>query len=398
MENKGMDLWQEDGDAARVTSFFTALEAAEDVRERIRAKTLNLAQKPMSRRLPRLKLPRLRYIAAACLLVLVCAALLNAVARGLDSGALEMPFVKWNTGSGANAAPAVATADSTADSFFGAAEEMTADRLDETSVADRDSAPADEAYNIENVYSPNKIIYAMNAQLRVNDIGEAMRGLEEQARKSGGYVAASRQSNQENRQSGSLTLRIPAEAFMEFTNSLDQWGTVTDKYIFSDDVTEQYMDKESRLKSWQTQEDRYLEFFSSAKTVEEMIMIENALNEVRREKEALEGRLKYWDSKISYSDVNLELTQQRTEAVVSDPWQPASFARTLEAAKNAVIKTVSVAWNGFNNFVVFLGYALPALIILALFCLGLRVWLQRRGVRRRAALAEATRTEKRVEE
>ncbi|MDR1603180.1 MAG: DUF4349 domain-containing protein [Gracilibacteraceae bacterium] len=390
MENKELDLWREE-DGERVGNFFAALEAEEAVRERIQAKTLTLAQAAASRRLPRLprlrlpqlRWPLLRYIAAACALVLVCTVVFNLAAGG---GRNE-------TGGGGAAAGYVVSNDYLVE----AAADSAAPLYDEGAIKGAQGAREDSYSSVAESYpaapvpaaeapAPDKIIYSLQAQLRVNDVDEAMRGLENTARTMGGYVAGSRQSNLEY---GYLTLRIPAETFAAFTDSLPQWGTVTDKYIFTDDVTEQYMDAESRLKSWQAQEDRYLEFFAAAETVEEMIMIEGALSEVRREKESLEGQIKYWDSKVAYSEVNLELTQKRAETAVTDPWQPVSWNGTLEAAKNAVVKTVSVVWNGLNSAVILLGYALPVLIVLALAALGLRVGLRRRKARRQAALAAA---------
>ncbi|MDR1320472.1 MAG: DUF4349 domain-containing protein [Gracilibacteraceae bacterium] len=385
MDDKELNLWREDGDGERAARFFAGLEADETVRERVRAKTRDLTQKPAAPRPVWKKMPRLRYIIAAAVLVLVCAALINLTRAPLES-AVSNAYGGMAAGGAAEAPMAMAQADIA---------------YEDTAAYDKDAGEA--RYGAENVagaagggaVSPeeapraDKIIYTLDAQLRVDNVAEAMRSLEARARELGGYVSGSRQNNQDYWQYGSLNLRVPATEFAAFADSLATWGTVTDKYIYSNDITEQYMDADSRLKSWQAQEDRYLEFFSAAETVEEMIMIENALNEVRREKESLAGQLKYWDSKLTYSEVNLELTQQRTDVAVTDPWQPVSFSRTLEAAKNAVIKTVSMAWNGFNGVVVLLGYALPVLIILLIAALVLRAWLRTKKARRQAAIAAA---------
>ncbi|MDR1961335.1 MAG: DUF4349 domain-containing protein [Gracilibacteraceae bacterium] len=388
MEDRELRSWEDDGDLGRVKNFFAAFSPDEAAGERVRAKTHALTQERGKAKRP-LKMPRLRYIIAAAALVLICAATVNIAARG-DGSYGNDNFA---------AAPSASYVEDSVKSYEEMGQTEAAGRdvgnyLADSSVSEPMSEPQ-AAAGATGAAAPreDKIIYTMEAQLRVNSVAEAMRGLEAKARALGGYVAGSRQSNQDYWQYGSLTLRIPSEEFTLFSDALAEWGTVTDRYVYSDDVTESYFDVESRLKSWQAQEDRYLEFFSAAETVEEMILIESALDEVRREKEVLEGQLKYWDSKVAYSEVRLELTQQSTDVAVTDPWQPVSFSRTLAAAKNAVIKTVSVAWNGLNRAVVFLGYALPVLILLLVLWLAARAWLRRRKARRQAALAQAVGTE-----
>ncbi|MDR1070067.1 MAG: DUF4349 domain-containing protein [Gracilibacteraceae bacterium] len=386
MDDKELTLWREDGDGERAARFFAGLEADETVKERIRAKTRDLTQKPAAPKFAWKKMPRLRYIIAAAALILVCVVLVNS-ARGPLGNAVSNAYGGLASGGAAEAPMAMAQADSANEMAYdgGEAYDRGAGYLTENV----SGAAGGGAVSPEEAPREDKIIYTLDAQLRVDNVAEAMRALEARARELGGYVSGSRQNNQDYWQYGSLNLRVPATEFAAFADSLPTWGTVTDKYIYSNDITEQYMDTDSRLKSWQAQEDRYLEFFSAAETVEEMIMIENALNEVRREKESLTGQLKYWDSKLTYSEVNLELTQQRTDVAVTDPWQPVSFSRTLEAAKNAVIKTVSMAWNGFNSVVVLLGYALPVLIILLIAALVLRAWLRAKKARRQAAITAA---------
>ncbi|MDR0434554.1 MAG: DUF4349 domain-containing protein, partial [Gracilibacteraceae bacterium] len=394
MDDKELNLWREDGDGERAARFFADVEADETTKKRIRAKTLDLTVNPAPARPFWKKMPKARYIIAAVALVLICAALVNFTRDAVTKYSLTTSGQVLGGGAVAdnyNYAARENSQDGAA--FFGDYEEAMPMEAPMAEASAR-SAPVYGGSGQNGEAAPNatgedKIIYTLNAQLRVNSVEEAMRGLEAQARKLGGYVSASRQNNQDYWQYGSLNLRVPAESFAEFTDSLSDWGTVMDKYIYSNDVTEEYMDTDSRLKSWQAQEERYLEFFAAAETVEEMIMIESALSEVRREKEALAGQLKYWDSKVSYSEVNLELSQQRTDVAVTDPWQPVSFSRTLEAAKNAVIKTVSTAWNGFNKLVVILGYALPVLIILLILGLILRVVLRKRKARRQNALTAA---------
>jgi hypothetical protein len=227
-------------------------------------------------------------------------------------------------------------------------------------------------------FSRQKTIYMLNISLKADDVKVASKALEEKAKTLGGYVAESTRTNYDNSVTAFLSLRIPSEQFETFKSSISQFGTVVNEHQNTEDVSMAYFDTETRLRSWEAQEQRYLEILQKANSVEDILKIENSLAAVRQEIESLKGQLKYYDNRVEYSQVTINIEQARNDLTINNPWQPISLNNTLLAVKNALIKTVSFLWNALNYVLVFIGYALPVLVVLLLIWLVCRIIIKRR--------------------
>ncbi|UUC46329.1 DUF4349 domain-containing protein [Flavobacterium cerinum] len=105
-----------------------------------------------------------------------------------------------------------------------------------------------------------------------------------------------------------LTVRIPNTAFDTFINDISKGVSHFDrKEISSDDVTEEYIDIESRVNTKKTLEKRYLDLLNKATKVSEILEIEKGLATVREEIESIEGRLKYLQSRVALSTIHIEM-------------------------------------------------------------------------------------------
>jgi hypothetical protein len=71
------------------------------------------------------------------------------------------------------------------------------------------------------------------------------------------------------------------------------------------DVTEEFIDVEARLKAKKDLEARYLELLKLAKRVEEMLSIESQLSNVRAEIESMQGRLNFLRNQVDYSTIKI---------------------------------------------------------------------------------------------
>ncbi len=104
-----------------------------------------------------------------------------------------------------------------------------------------------------------------------------------------------------------VIVRVPSKNFDFFLSDISKGVTYFDnKEISSQDVTEEYIDLDARLKAKKVLEDRYLELLKKANKVSEMLEIEAQLSTIREEIEAKEGQLRYMQSQISMSTISIE--------------------------------------------------------------------------------------------
>lgn len=104
-----------------------------------------------------------------------------------------------------------------------------------------------------------------------------------------------------------LTVRVPSQNFDSFINAISKGVSYFErKDISSQNVTEQYIDLTSRLKTKRKLEERYLQILQKATKISEILEIEKQISAIREEIEAKEGQLKYLESRVAESTVTIE--------------------------------------------------------------------------------------------
>lgn len=219
--------------------------------------------------------------------------------------------------------------------------------------------PADESL-------PRKMTYNINVNLQVEDIELAVERITDEVKNRGGFVVESSQDQYQKNTSAQATVKIPSDQLEGFRELLPSLGSLLSLNTTANDITNQYYDAETRLRSWEAQESRYLEILEEAKTVEEILQIENYLGNIRMQIEQLKGQLKLWDHEVSYSTVQISFQTTPNPVKVDNPWQPVAWSKTWQAARDAVLKTLSSSWNGINYLFVGIAYATPYLLLLVM--------------------------------
>ena len=109
-----------------------------------------------------------------------------------------------------------------------------------------------------------------------------------------------------------MVLKVKSDDFKASLDFLKSKAISLDQEkITSRDVTEEFIDIESRLKSNKAVRDRYqVVLKDKAKTVEEVLLAENSILNIQEEIEAKEGRLLYLKSQVSMSTIILQLYQE----------------------------------------------------------------------------------------
>ncbi|MEZ4778077.1 MAG: DUF4349 domain-containing protein [Flavobacteriaceae bacterium] len=181
-----------------------------------------------------------------------------------------------------------------------------------------------------------------------------------------GFIQSDNAGKNYNQLYRNMVIRVPTEKFQPFIDSLSKGVPYFDqKDISRQDVSEEFVDLEARLKAKRELENRYLELLKQAKSVKEMLEIERELSVIREEIEAKQGRLNYLQNKVSLSTVNIEFYKQTAETGV-----------TLSYGQK-IVNALKGGWDGVSVFFLGLLYLWPLFVFVLIGILVLRRYLRR---------------------
>lgn len=215
------------------------------------------------------------------------------------------------------------------------------------------------------------VIYQADLQLRVKKFDKTVQMLEEKVRQYGGYIAESNVSKEGTEQmSGRIKLRIPQSHFQDFLHDAEsQAAEVIQRDITGQDVTEEYVDLGSRLKSKRVVEERLISFMNNAQKTEDLLKISSDLAAVQEEIETIEGKMKFLENQTALSTITITLHENK----VVVPEIEKDNLNTWEKTKKQFIKSTNVLLAAMSGLVVFLIGNLPIFIILLI--IGILIFL-----------------------
>jgi hypothetical protein len=150
----------------------------------------------------------------------------------------------------------------------------------------------------------------------------------------GGDILAMSQTGQGENRSALITARVPSDRFDEALRQLKTLdGEVITSSVDAKDVTDQFTDLQARLVAKQAEEQRYLQLFPQAKTVDETLKIDAALGNVRVQIEQLQGQINLIKNRTEFSTISMSITPAVTvPAETGGVWDPAkTFAKAIAA-------------------------------------------------------------------
>lgn len=241
------------------------------------------------------------------------------------------------------------------DSYGGIGESENVADMDDTA-GNEESAPLNP--------EERKVMYNAFVTLEVDDIDSSIKEIEKTVTKEKGYVVEVNFSSNEERNYGSVILRIPTDSLTSFLDGVEEYsGKVTEKRVVGQDITEEYVDLTSRLKAKRVVEERLLDLLSRAEKTEDLLKISNDLSIVQEEIEQVMGRMKYLDNKTEYAEVQIEFIDV---SVNVQEVKGKEELKTGEKIKQTFVASINSIVAFFSGLAVFLiGYS-PILILLAI--------------------------------
>lgn len=178
----------------------------------------------------------------------------------------------------------------------------------------------------------------------------------------------------------SITIRVPAE---KLNQSLDRIRSESDQdpqteSLSSQDVTNEYVDLQSRLKNLEAAEVELTKIMQEAHRTEDVLAVYSQLVSMREQIEVIKGQMKYFEQSAALSVISIELVADASiQPIVIGGWKPAGVAKE---AIESLLKAMQSLASALIWIVIFWLPILLALFIVFILppILIFRAWRKRR--------------------
>ena len=167
------------------------------------------------------------------------------------------------------------------------------------------------------------LVYTAAFTLSVFQVEPELKRIEELARQSGGYLST--------RDNTHIVIRVPRAKFDGVVRDIEKIGHVIDRNIKAEDVTDEFMDLDTRLRSARAMRERLEKLLHSA-AVKDALEIEKELGRITGEIERMEGKLKLLRDKIAYSTITVNFRAIAPDTVRDNFELPFPWLRELGLA------------------------------------------------------------------
>ncbi len=204
----------------------------------------------------------------------------------------------------------------------------------------------------QEVPADRKIIWSADLEFQVVDVDTATKKISDLCEKYGAFISNMNMNSTNYEVSNRITIRVDNNHFNELINEIKGTSTFIRKVeINSNDVTEEFVDIESRLKTKKEVRERYIDILrNKAGEVKDVIAAEEAIRVITEEIEAKEGRLRFLQNKVSQSTINLEIYQKVDYKSEPETFEKGFFTKAKDS--------LATGWE----------------IILEVFLFALRIW------------------------
>lgn len=212
------------------------------------------------------------------------------------------------------------------------------------------------------------LVRTATIELSARDVGKAVADARDIAVGEGGYAG-----QEETRDdAATLVLHIPSDRFDGALGKLSDLGEVTSRQQSAEDVTEQVVDLDSRIKSQRDSVDRVRALLAKANTIDEIVSIEQDLTTREADLESLEQRRQALAGQVAMSTVTMKFTKADAPPPPA-PREQSGFVAGLSDGWHAFLDAGGVTLR-------VVGALLPFLVVLAVPAVFVIRWRRRRTV------------------
>lgn len=208
-----------------------------------------------------------------------------------------------------------------------------------------------------------KIATDISMSLLVKNVNETSNNVIDLAVKNGGYLVNLNTNTGEFGSNSTVTIRVPSNQTKVIVEQLREMSVrVVSENISGYDITDQYVDYDAKLEGLNNTKTRFTEILNKAITIDEILRVQQAINDIQSQIDDVKGQLKYLSgiSSTALFTVSISTDELSLPYSSNTPWRP------MVILKNAVRSLTSTARLGTNALIWIIVYSIiwiPALIV-----------------------------------
>jgi hypothetical protein len=138
---------------------------------------------------------------------------------------------------------------------------------------------------------------------------------------------------------GTVVVRVPSSRFEDALTQLKDIGNIESQFVDTQDVTDEFVDLQARIRNARTAERVLLNLMGDATTIGDTIKVQNQLERVQENIERMRGRLRVLNDQTSFSTLSVDVV----EAGVAPPAEEkaGTLAKAWEDAVEGFMGVIS---------------------------------------------------------
>ncbi len=222
------------------------------------------------------------------------------------------------------------------------------------------------------------IISTWDASIQTKTYDAFSAALNAKLKELNGYIDSFSEYNYDADRQAQIVARVPQENLDKFMVSLKENGTIMNQNKNNSDVTDEMIDTGSRKDALKAEETALIAILEKAKTVNDIITVQDRLSNVRAELQSYSQKLQQLTNQVKYSTVNISVSEVNR---IVTPTQKFS-----KLAGSGFVNSLKSIGRGFRDFTVWFITVFPYLVLIAIpVTVFVIVYLRKRKEKKKAA-------------
>jgi hypothetical protein len=215
------------------------------------------------------------------------------------------------------------------------------------------------------------IIYNGTILVRVKDVDTAAAAAAGLASGAGGYLGGDNRDIDASRSVATMILRVPAGKFDSTVTALGRLGSEQSRNVSTQDVTEQVVDIQSRLKTQQASVTRIRALIANTTSIGQIVTLEDELTSRESDLESMEAQLRSLTDLTTLSTITVTLLGPEARVAATPKHRKTGFVAGLKSGWNGFVKSLTV-------LLTVLGAVLPFVLAIGIPVLAVAWFVRRR--------------------